>query len=72
MSDEYGPYIYRFDPSGNLLQTIQPPAAVVPMINGKVNFTSESGPDTGRTGNQGEAIIFGRFHSNGVTQDSRT
>lgn len=53
VSDEYGPYIYLFDASGNLLEAIQPPAAIVPRIGGKVNFTSESGPDTGRVGNQG-------------------
>jgi hypothetical protein len=53
VSDEYGPYVYRFDPAGNLIQTIQPPDAILPRINGQVNFTSVSGPDTGRVGNQG-------------------
>ncbi|THH01971.1 hypothetical protein EW026_g830 [Hermanssonia centrifuga] len=52
VSDEYGPYIYRFDSSGGLMQTIQPPEAIVPRINGVVNFTSVTGPDTGRAGNQ--------------------
>lgn len=55
MSDEYGPYVYRFDALGNLLQAIQPPAAILPRIDGQVNFTSVSGPDTGRVGNQGES-----------------
>ncbi|GJE92346.1 phytase-like domain-containing protein [Phanerochaete sordida] len=53
VSDEYGPYIYRFDSGGNLVQTIQPPLAILPQIAGKTNFTSVSGPDTGRVGNQG-------------------
>jgi len=53
VSDEYGPYVYRFDSLGNLIQTIQPPPAIVPQIGGKTNFTSVSGPDTGRVGNQG-------------------
>ncbi|KAF9038061.1 esterase-like activity of phytase-domain-containing protein [Panaeolus papilionaceus] len=53
LSDEYGPYIYKFDPSGNLLQTIQPPSAVLPRISGALNFTSDEDPDTGRAANQG-------------------
>lgn len=53
VSDEYGPYIYRFDPLGNLLQTIQPPNAILPRIDGEINFTSVTDPDTGRVGNQG-------------------
>lgn len=53
MSDEYGPYVYKFSPSGQLLQTIQPPEAILPFINGDLNFTSDTDPDTGRAGNQG-------------------
>ncbi|TFY75187.1 hypothetical protein EWM64_g8824 [Hericium alpestre] len=53
VSDEYGPYIYRFSAEGDILQTIQPPAAIVPMDKGKVNFTGDSDPDTGRAGNHG-------------------
>ncbi|KAF9556491.1 hypothetical protein CPC08DRAFT_737062 [Agrocybe pediades] len=53
ISDEYGPYIYRFDSSGALIQTIQPPAAILPFTNGALDFTSEDDPDTGRAGNQG-------------------
>ncbi|KAJ3478425.1 hypothetical protein NLI96_g9767 [Meripilus lineatus] len=53
-SDEYGPYIYRFDSQGSLIQVIQPPAAVLPEDKkGNLNFTSETDPKTGRTGNQG-------------------
>lgn len=57
VSDEYGPYIYRFDAGGNLLQALQPNAAILPQIDGRLNFTSVSGPDTGRVGNQG-SIYF--------------
>ncbi|EJD01313.1 uncharacterized protein FOMMEDRAFT_30029 [Fomitiporia mediterranea MF3/22] len=53
MSDEYGPYIYSFSPSGHLLQAIQPPNAFLPFIDGTLNFTSETDPDTGRAANQG-------------------
>ncbi|KAI0047867.1 hypothetical protein FA95DRAFT_1588967 [Auriscalpium vulgare] len=54
VSDEYGPYIYRFTAEGDLLQTIQPPEAILPMDDdGNLDFTSEEDPDTGRAGNQG-------------------
>lgn len=35
---------------------MQPPDAILPHINGAVNFTSVSGPDTGRVGNQGTSL----------------
>ncbi|KAJ3503097.1 hypothetical protein NLJ89_g8585 [Agrocybe chaxingu] len=54
ISDEYGPYIYRFSSSGNLIQTIQPPDAVLPRdASGNFNFTSAANPATGRSPNQG-------------------
>ncbi|KAF4569963.1 hypothetical protein EYR40_008946 [Pleurotus pulmonarius] len=54
VSDEYGPYIYRFSSDGKLLQTIQPPEAILPHdAAGAVNFTADSDPETGRTSNQG-------------------
>ncbi|KAI0674352.1 esterase-like activity of phytase-domain-containing protein [Trametes maxima] len=52
-SDEYGPYIYLFSPEGQLIETIQPPEAILPLVDGKLNFTSDSDPTTGRAGNQG-------------------
>ncbi|KAM5537133.1 hypothetical protein V8D89_009279 [Ganoderma adspersum] len=52
-SDEYGPYIYLFNAKGDLVQAIEPPQAIVPFIDGKLNFTSDTDPDTGRAGNQG-------------------
>lgn len=54
LSDEYGPYIYRFSASGHLLQSIQPPSAVLPRdSSGQLSFTSDVNPSTGRKGNQG-------------------
>lgn len=53
ISDEYGPYIYRYTAAGALIQTIQPPAAVLPIISGALDFTSVDDPDTGRAANQG-------------------
>ena len=54
VSDEYGPYIYRFTESGQLMETIQPPEAFLPRdITGSLNFTSISDPITGRSANKG-------------------
>jgi hypothetical protein len=64
VSDEYGPYIYRFSGDGKLMSATQPPAALVPMRKGEVNFASNnpgpgaSAPDpkdpySGRQNNQG-------------------
>ncbi|KAF9480369.1 hypothetical protein BDN70DRAFT_832977 [Pholiota conissans] len=53
LSDEYGPYIYHFSAAGALIQTLQPPAAILPQVSGKLDFTSDDDPDTGRAANQG-------------------
>lgn len=34
VSDEYGPYVYKFSSRGKMLQAIQPPAAFIPRRNG--------------------------------------
>ena len=53
-SDEYGPYIYVAEKTtGVILASVAPPAAIVPVLAGKTNFTSEVNPDTGRAPNQG-------------------
>ena len=64
-SDEYGPYIYRFSAEGALTQTIQPPAAILPMVDGALNFTGASDPDTGRASNKGTPVCVhqGVLHS---------
>ncbi|KAL9099303.1 MAG: hypothetical protein Q9187_009517, partial [Circinaria calcarea] len=66
VSDEYGPYIYKFSPTGRMLQAIQPPQAYIPRRNGTVSFSANSPPfynpnqtvtpadtTTGRNNNQG-------------------
>jgi hypothetical protein len=64
ISDEYGPYIYRFSADGKMMSATQPPVAWLPMRHGAVNFASNNpgpgetapnpkDPDTGRQNNQG-------------------
>ena len=64
VSDEYGPYIYRFSADGKLLSATPPPAALLPMRKGKVDFASNNpgpgaaapdpeDPESGRQNNQG-------------------
>lgn len=43
----------HFSATGSLLSTIAPPAAVLPMKDGALSFTSDAFPDTGRAPNQG-------------------
>lgn len=72
VSDEYGPYVYRFDKSGKMVQAIQPPDAYLPRRNGTISFnaaspplydpehvTNPEDPKTGRNNNQGfEALTI--------------
>ena len=64
ISDEYGPYIYRFSPQGKLLGAIRPPNAFIPIRKGVSNFSSNNpgpgmsapvppDPEFGRQNNQG-------------------
>ncbi|KAI0872437.1 esterase-like activity of phytase-domain-containing protein [Hypoxylon argillaceum] len=69
VSDEYGPYIYLFNPEGEMLTAIRPPEAIVPKRNGTDSFSADSppryiddgggddvtpaDPDTGRENNHG-------------------
>ncbi len=64
ISDEYGPYIYRFSGGGKMLSVIQPPVAFLPVRKGTLHFGSNNpgpggiapvppNPDTGRQNNQG-------------------
>ncbi|KAL9086751.1 MAG: hypothetical protein Q9159_003970 [Coniocarpon cinnabarinum] len=68
-SDEYAPYIYHFDATGQMIQAIRPPDAIIPMRNGSESFSADSppeyapddedddvvpdDPDTGRVNNHG-------------------
>jgi hypothetical protein len=64
IGDEYGPYIYRFSPTGRLVAAIRPPEAFLPKRKGKEHFASNNPgpggrapeppePETGRANNQG-------------------
>lgn len=66
VSDEYGPYIYKFSPTGAMLEAIRPPNAILPIRNGTVSFSAASpprydinrivvpkDPTSGRNNNQG-------------------
>ncbi len=64
ISDEYGPYVYRFSADGRLIAAIRPPEAFIPKRNGGDSFSSNNpgpgatspkpqNPDTGRQNNQG-------------------
>lgn len=66
VSDEYGPYIYKFSAAGKMQLAIKPPDAYIPQRNGSVSFSANSPPiydqgkvinpadtTTGRDNNQG-------------------
>ncbi|KAK0618783.1 putative secreted protein [Lasiodiplodia hormozganensis] len=44
VSDEYGPFVYRFSREGRMLAAIRPPEAYVPRRNGNVSFSAASAP----------------------------
>ncbi|KAJ5110377.1 hypothetical protein N7532_000912 [Penicillium argentinense] len=44
ISDEYGPYIYRFSKYGKMLLAIAPPPAFRPLRNGTVSFSGAEPP----------------------------
>ena len=66
ISDEYGPYIYKFSAAGRMVKAIMPPPAFIPRRNGSVSFSGNSppiynpdveiipeDPESGRNNNQG-------------------
>jgi hypothetical protein len=64
ISDEYGPYIYRFSPTGKMLSAIRPLDAIIPKRQGRDHFSANApaadakkpnpeNPETGRQNNQG-------------------
>ena len=75
VSDEYGPYVYRYDARGRMIAVIRPPEAFIPRRGGKQDFSSnnppvdaqyDSGnPGSGRQNNQG-------FEGMSVSPDGRT
>ncbi|KAB5511671.1 outer membrane autotransporter [Coniochaeta sp. 2T2.1] len=44
VSDEYGPYVYRFSPTGKMTLAIAPPDAILPLRQGYVSFPSDNPP----------------------------
>ncbi|KAK8039748.1 hypothetical protein PG993_008159 [Apiospora rasikravindrae] len=81
VSDEYGPYVYHFDPAGKMLSAIRPPDALIPQRNDAESFSSANpphylggsagplpdpeDPDSGRDNNHG-------FEGLSVTDDGKT
>ena len=64
VSDEYGPYIFRFTADGRLISAVRPPEAITPKRGGADSFASNNpgpgqaapvpaNPTTGRQNNQG-------------------
>lgn len=66
VSDEYGPYVYRFSQTGRMLGAVRPPNAIIPLRNSSESFSADSPPiyapalapipadnPTGRDDNQG-------------------
>ena len=67
VSDEYGPFIYRFDSNGLLQATFQPPAAVIPKrgkFPGTTAFSATNNLTSGRRSNRG-------LEGLGMTPDER-
>ncbi|KAH8599311.1 esterase-like activity of phytase-domain-containing protein [Bisporella sp. PMI_857] len=54
VSDEYGPYIYRFNAQGLMIGAIRPPDAIIPMRNGTESFSANS--PTFETGGEGDVV----------------
>lgn len=53
VADEYGPFVYLFDGQGRLRDTLNPPEALLPRTGGRIAFTAEASPATGRRENRG-------------------
>lgn len=55
VSDEYGPSLYEFDRSGQLIRTFTTPANIVPRnaATGTPNFAGDAGNDAGKRSNRG-------------------
>ncbi|MDB5091841.1 MAG: uncharacterized protein JWR09_5835 [Mucilaginibacter sp.] len=74
VSDEYGPYVYRFNAAGKMVAALRPPDAFIPMRDGHESFSANSppqgtrydlgSPQSGRQNNQG-------FEGMSITPDGK-
>lgn len=64
ISDEYGPYIYRFNAAGRLVAAIRPPEAFIPIRKGTQHFGSNN-PGTGAAAPEPPNPEFGRQNNQG-------
>lgn len=71
VSDEYGPYIYRFSPQGKMLGAIRPPDAFIPKRKGATNFSSNN-PGPGASKPEPPNPEFGRQNNQGLEGMSLT
>ncbi|TKX24454.1 hypothetical protein C1H76_3061 [Elsinoe australis] len=44
ISDEYGPFVYRFNKAGKMVSAIKPPDAFIPQRNGTTSYNSNTAP----------------------------
>lgn len=73
VSDEYGPYIYKFSATGLMLQAIAPPGAYIPQRNGADSFSSNTAPvfDLSRTVTPKDTVC-GRNNNQGLEGLTKT
>lgn len=81
VSDEYGPYVYHFNPVGKMIGAIKPNAAIIPRRNGTISFSSDSSPHY-LNGGKGDDVIpadnpTGRGNNHGfegltISRDGKT
>lgn len=65
ISDEYGPYIYHFSATGRMISAVQPPAALLPVRNGGLDFASNN-PATGQPAPTPADPVTGRQNNQGL------
>ncbi|BAY63876.1 CHU large protein [Calothrix brevissima NIES-22] len=53
VSDEYGPSIYEFEPTGKFIRAFTPPSNVIPKLNGSPYYAADVASSTGRQDNRG-------------------
>ena len=73
ISDEYGPYIYRFSADGKMISATAPPAAFLPMRHGTVNFSSNNpGPGEAAPDPKDPDLVYGSARTNVSLYNRRT